>query len=234
MYGIRVNGLNFWEETPGNGVQKAVQSPPPEMVSGPSGRPQVRITQVIHWLRPDDAFLPDTSSAALLVERRILLLTVNAAEHETALQWTSEFEVGRKTITLSGANYHGLGVRFRQDLDPLASHLVAGRDVDLSNNRQDLSAAPWAAVAFDQPGHPATLAIVGHPANRGGDPVFFSMKTPFAYLSATQGLDKQELVYQASDKFTLRYLILLIPSCGNQPPWRNERTHGAKARHVDV
>ena len=29
MYGIKVNGVNFWEETTGCGVQKVVESSPP-------------------------------------------------------------------------------------------------------------------------------------------------------------------------------------------------------------
>jgi len=37
------------------------------------------------------------------------------------------FEVGIRTnvVTLTGANYHGLGMRFLQELDPLAVHLAS-------------------------------------------------------------------------------------------------------------
>ena len=37
---------------------------------------------------------------------------------------------------------------------------------------------------------------------------------PFAYLSATQALDKEPLEYRAGEKFTLDYLVLVSP----QPP----------------
>jgi hypothetical protein len=50
-------------------------------------------------------------------------------------------------------------------------------------------------VSFDAPGHPATIALAGHPANARGDATYFSMLTPFAYLSATQALDKEPLSY---------------------------------------
>jgi hypothetical protein len=213
MYGIRVNGVNFWEEIAGSGVEKPVRSPVPSLSTSADGQPQARITQLLHWVRPEDAFLPDTTPTALLIERRTLVLTVDAKEGEVALEWSSQFEVGHKTnaITLTGANYHGLGVRFRQDLDSIAVHSISGRFVDLSNNRQDLSPAGWGAVSFDVPGQAATFTMVGHPANVRGDAVFFSMKTPFAYLSATQALDKDPLVYRAGDTFTLRYLVLLYP-----------------------
>lgn len=213
MYGIRVNGINFWEEVSGCGVQKPVESPAPQVGTAPGGRPQVTIKQTIHWVAAEDAFLPDSAKVALLVEQRTLALTVDPATAEVALEWRSHFQLGGKTnqVELAGANYHGLGMRFQQSLDALAVHSLAGTRPDLANNRQDLSAAPWAAVSFDAPGHPATLVLAGHPANARGDATYFSMLTPFAYLSATQGLDKEPLVYKAGESFDLNYLVLLYP-----------------------
>jgi hypothetical protein len=142
------------------------------------------------------------------------VLTLDAARQEVVLEWKSHFDVGAKTntVTLAGATYHGLGIRFRQDWDKLAVHSIAGSRPDLSNSRQDLSVAPWAAVSFDPPGgHPATIALAGHPSNVRGDARFFSMLTAFPYLSATQGLDREPLVYHQGDSFELNYLVLLYP-----------------------
>ncbi|HTL57832.1 MAG TPA: DUF6807 family protein [Candidatus Limnocylindrales bacterium] len=216
MYGIKVNGINFWEETSGNGVQKPVESPEPVVgfAENAEGKlPQAKMFQVLHWVAPQDAFLPNSAPVALLVEHRTLLLTVSEGRHEIALEWKSQFEVGPKTntVALTGANYHGLGMRFLQELDPLAEHSLSGMRPDLANNRQDVSASTWATVSFAQPGHPATVALVGHPSNARGDATYFSMLTPFAYLSATQGLDKEPLVYHGGDKWELNYLILLYP-----------------------
>jgi hypothetical protein len=225
MYGIRVNGLNFWEEVSGNGVQKVIRTSPPVCTEiGSDGVAQAKFDQVLHWVAPQDAFLPDTTAVALLVEHRELVLTVTPGQREVALEWRSHFEVGAKTntVTLGGATYHGLGMRFRKDLDPLAVHRKAGTVeapagpvIDLAKNRQDLSQGAWAAVSFDAPDHPATLALAGHPANARGDAVFFSMLTPFAYLSATQGLDQAPLVYHQGDSFDLAYLVLVYPE--NKP-----------------
>lgn len=216
MYAIKVNDLNFWEELPGFGVQKVVDSPEPVVgVAENSARrlPQATITQTIHWLAPEDAFLPNAAPVALLVERRTLVLTVDSQAEEVALEWKSVFEVGPKTntVTLTGANYHGLGMRFLQDLDALAVHSLAGRRPDLSNNRQEVAAAPWAAVSFDAPARPATIALTGHPSNARGNATYFNMLTPFAYLAATQGLDKEPLVYHKGDKFQVSYLVLVYP-----------------------
>lgn len=216
MYGIRVNGINFWEETSGNGVQKPAQTPEPVLgfaEAAGNRLPQAKISQVLHWVEPQDAFLPNNAPVSLLVEHRTLVLTVDEKHQEVALEWKSQFEVGPKTniVTLTGANYHGLGMRFLQELDPLATHSLAGVRPDLANNRQDVSVAPWAAVSFALPGHPATIALAGHPTNARGDATYFSMLTPFAYLSATQALDREPLVHHSGDKWELNYLVLLYP-----------------------
>jgi hypothetical protein len=56
-------------------------------------------------------------------------------------------------------------------------------------------------------GHDVMLAMFGRPDNARGDACFFTMLDPFAYLSATQGLDKKPLEYAAGDKFSLSYLL---------------------------
>jgi hypothetical protein len=66
-------------------------------------------------------------------------------------------------------------------------------------------------VFFNPPAGPATVAVFGHPDNVRGDATFFTMKTPFAYLAATQGLDREPLVYRGGQKFTVKYLIALYP-----------------------
>ena len=220
MYAIKINGINFWEEVSGNGVEKVIQTGNPLCSTvNFAGKPrsQARLSQEIHWVAPQDAFLPGPGTA-LLIEHRTLTLTVDPAEQELALEWKSQFEVGEKTnsITLTGANYHGLGLRFAQEFDPLAAHWLAGVHPNLANNRQDVSAASWASVSFDAPGRPVSVVLTGHPANAHGATTFFSMLTPFSYLSATQGLDKKPLVYRTGEKFELKYLVLLYSKPGDQ------------------
>ncbi len=213
MYGIKVNGVNFWEESPGCGVQKVVETSRPQILQSIAGMPQARLVQVLYWLAPEHAFLPNTNSPALLIERRTLTLTLDLQKKETALHWKSEFEVGSATnvVTLTGANYHGLGMRFLPELDAPAVHLTAEGRPDLSGNKQDVSTHGWEAVVFDVPGKPATIALYGDPGNARGNAHYFAMKTPFAYLSATQGLDREPLVYRKGDRFELNYLITVSP-----------------------
>ena len=212
MYAIKANGVNFWEEIAGCGFQKPVETSKWAESKSASGQPQFTLQQTLHWLAPEDANLPDTAKAAILIEHRTLTLTANEAQKEVALQWKGEFEVGAKTnqVTLTGANYHGLGMRYLKELDPLAKHLNSGGAPDL-NGKQDVSKHKWGSVSFDQPGQPATLVLFGHPGNARGDSWFFTMRTAFAYLSATQNLDKEPLVYRAGDKWQINYLVTLYP-----------------------
>ena len=213
MYGITVNGINFWEETTGCGVEKVVESPRPTVAQSAGGLPQARLTQLLYWVAPQDAFLPNTNAPSLLIERRTLVLTVNPTRHETALHWQSGFEVGTKTnvVTLTGANYHGLGMRFLKELDPLALHLTAEGKPDLANSRQDVSAHAWEAVLFDQPTKPATIALFDAATNARSNARYFAMRAPFAYLSATQNLDREPLIYHRGDRFELNFLITVYP-----------------------
>lgn len=212
MYAIKVNGINFWEEVPGCGVEKPIQTAAPDLGTDSHDHPQAIIRQTLHWLAPQDAFLPDTTAAALLIERRTLTLTVDEAAREVALHWQSAFKVGTKTnqVTLTGANYHGLGIRFLQELDPVARHLNSGGAPELKG-RQDVSRHQWGSVSFDRPGKPATIVLFGHPGNPRGDAWFFTMREPFAYLSATQNLDQEPLVYRSGETFELNYLVTLYP-----------------------
>ena len=210
MYGIRVNGVNFWEEVAGCGYQKPVKTE--NWIEGKTaaGHPQFTLKQTIHWLAPADADLSDTSKSAILLERRTLVLTISGKE--AALHWKGEFEIGPKTnqVSLAGANYHGLGMRFIKEFDPIARHLNAGGAPDL-NGKQDVSQHKWGSVFFDQPAKPVTLVLFGHPSNARGNAWFFTMREPFAYLSATQNLDKEPIVYRAGDKWELNYLLTLYP-----------------------
>jgi hypothetical protein len=213
MYGIKVNGINFWEETAGCGVEKVVEWRAPETGGNKAGLPQARIVQTLFWLAPEDAFLPNSNAPALLIEQRTLTLVVNPARRETAVEWKSHFRVGSKTntVTLTGANYHGLGMRFLEELDPVAEHFTETGKPDLSGRKQDVSAHEWEAVYFELPGKAATIALFSSPNNARGRARFFAMKTPFAYLSATQGLDTEPLVYRAGEEFELCYLVTLYP-----------------------
>lgn len=207
MYGIRVNGLNFWEEVGRHGLEKPVGTPEERSGTDRRGNPWAFFRQRLTWVGAEPGDQP------VLNEERTLVVTVDEPAQEVALVWRSRFEPapGVDRVKLEGANYHGLGMRFQQALDPLAVHWVGGEHLDLDNSRQDVRAAVWGAVVLDQPDNPATVVLAGSPLNRGAPAHFFSMLTPFAYLSATQNLDQQPIEYAAGETWTLAHLVLLYP-----------------------
>jgi len=173
MYAIRVNGINFWEEAPGAGVQKPVQTAEPRLSMSAAGLPQASFTQVLHWVAPQDAFLPDTTSKALLVEQRTLTLTVDEPRREVALQWRSEFEVGQATneVTLGGSSYFGLGVRFLRNSipwRPISRRQALSTSPTTARTSRSIRGPPWPST--DRPSPPPLSSSVPRrmPAGRPG------------------------------------------------------------------
>lgn len=211
MFGIMVNGVNFWEETSGSGVQRVLSTLPPRIGETSKGLPSIVLQQELMWLTAQNAFLPASNAPALLFEKRTLRLVVNDFSGEVALEWNSSFEVPSSgtNVVLTGSTYHGLGMRFAQELDAAANHFFLEGAPDLSGTKQDVSGHDWEAIQFRNLASPCTIAVVGHPQNRPSKPTFFSMARPFAYLAATQGLHAEPIAYKPGEKFELRYLVLL-------------------------
>jgi hypothetical protein len=212
MYAIKVNNINFWEETPASGRQ----IPQPELIRevrrDPNGRPEAGFSQTIHWVAAEHAALPDTSPVALLVEQRSLTITIDPPSERIHVEWQSDFVAGpgSPAIVLSGSNYHGLGIRFPADFDGAADRFNSEELAYPEDGQQGVLAARWMAVSHLMAGRPYTLALFSHPSNPGSSR-FFSMQKPFTYLSATQGLDETPLKYRPGDRWRLRYLLVVSP-----------------------
>jgi hypothetical protein len=222
MYGIKVNGVNFWEEISGSGVQKVITTAYDNQKDQNSS--SATLTQELHWLAAQDAFLLESRVVPLLIERRTLTLRIDPAAKETCLLWKAQFEVPGKTniVSLTGSSYHGLGARFLAALDPVSRHVSDSGVPDLSGTKQDVSKHFWEAVVFDSTEYKATMAVFGSPDNARGAPMFFGMERPFTYIAATQGLEKEPLIYKSGDTFEIKYLVLLYPEAKSQD-WLSER-----------
>jgi hypothetical protein len=224
MYAIRVNGNNFWEERDQPGYEKPVELSTVQTGTSSSGLPQASFTQVIHWVANKDAGVAKTSAVALLVERRTLTLTVDQKTQEIALDWHADFEVGQgaQAVTLSGANYHGLGLRLPEPFNRVARHENSENAPYPTHGTGDVTPARWSSVSHRLNGRDITLALFGRPTPEGKLPLFFTMVQPFTYLSATQGLDKSPLRYSADDRFSVDYR-LVVYSTHRAPAFLQER-----------
>src|SRR5262249_17422961 len=161
------------------------------------GVPTAHLMEFIHWLAPKDRATADSAEAALLLEQRKLTLTVNQTNQEVALRWESQFEVGPNVtkVTLNGPNYDGLGLRLPESFNHGATFQNSASLPYSSPDTQNVIPARWTSVEGKIGGRNVMLAMFGRTDNARGDTAFFTMRDPFAYLSATQGLDKQPLEY---------------------------------------
>jgi len=209
MYAAYVNGINFWEEKGTPGFEKHVELLLHATRIEANEMPAAYFTELIHWVAPTNLASFDSPAVALLIEQRTLTVAVNEKDQEVALRWDSEFQVGPNAgkVTIHGPNYDGLGLRLPESFNHVAKFQNSAGQAYAGPNTQNVIPAQWTSVSGVMDGHEVMLALFGRPDNARGDAVFFTMLDPFAYLSATQGLDKKPLEYSAGDKFSLSYLL---------------------------
>jgi hypothetical protein len=209
MYAIRVNGVNFWEERDQPGYEKSVKIVRPVFGKSATGLPEASFSQLIHWVA--DGSVVDTGKAALLIEQRRLTVTVDEARQEVALKWHADFEVGpgASQVKLSGASYHGLGLRLPPAFNIVAQHQNSERAAYPTQGTGDVIRARWASVSKPADDQAPTIALFGQGTPERGLPSFFSMVKPFTYLAVTEGLDKAPIEHASGDKFSLDYLVLV-------------------------
>ena len=209
MYACYVNGTNFWEERGAVGVEKHIALLRHTTGMTTESGPVASFTELVHWVAPTNRTAPDSLAAALLVEQRTITVTIDEKIGEVALRWESAFGVGPNAnkVTLHGPNYNGLGLRLPESFNHAAKFQNSADQAYVGNNTQNVIAARWTSVSGLMDGREVMLAMFGRPDNARGDGFFFTMLDPFAYMSATQGLDKKPLEYSAGDKFNLSYLL---------------------------
>ena len=212
MFAVTVDGVNFWEErqAPGRQVHRAFAD---VGIDRRDGVPLARFTERLDWINP--------RSGELLLEESRTIEVCHLKEPEvTLLAWQSKFEPpqGKKSVTLTGAHYHGLGMRFLRDparREPKSMDVggqffnAAGKPGSVVRGNERLVRATWCAYTASANGAPVTIAMLGHPDNERHPAVWFTMTKPFAYLSAALNLHKQPLKITSDKPLVLRYAVVL-------------------------
>jgi hypothetical protein len=166
MFALVANGTNFWEEhlRPGREETTSVTADGPALCSA------------LLWR--------DDEGTPLLEETRELLVVADD-DDATALTWRTALAPTGADVTLTGAHYHGLGLRFVPSFDGALSFLhPAGAESTAVRGSERLGTGAWAACTGAVDGHEVTVVMMSHPDNRPSTR-WFTMVTPFAYLSAT-------------------------------------------------
>lgn len=211
MYAVIVNGVTYWQERADTGIERSVRIEKQQAGLDDRGLPYASFVDVIEWLD-----LAGKSAAEggkpVLQERRTIRVTVDENQKEVAVQWSADFDVSSKTsVRLTGDPYNGLGLRLPKDFDGRVIHQNAEKTLDPRQGDPNISKTRWSAASVGLPTGASMVAVFGDPGNRLGDSVFFLMYQPFAYIAATQGLDKNALDYPAGARYRLNYLVTVYP-----------------------
>lgn len=201
MFAVRVNGVNFWEETPASGkeVHKNLRL---AINKNQEGREAAVVHEDLDW--------QDKDGKSLLKEERAVTIFAERPGQPRLLTWQSSFTPGSGPVTLTGTAYNGLGMRFLQVMDTGGkfrnSHDAAG--VDGTKGKQ----ASWCAYSAEPlAGKSVTIAMFDAPANPRHPSRWYTMNKPFAYLSATLGLDQEPYKLDQGQRLTLTYGVAIFP-----------------------
>lgn len=189
MFAVNADGVNFWEETSSAGkqLQKNISTLNSSTVDNDS---KAFFSGRLDWISPSDDKLA-------LIERRSIQVDMTEALDATLLTWRSEFKIpqeGTDSLEISGAHYHGLGMRFIRSMDGAGPFFNAdGKEGEVFRGDEKLVRSKWCAYTAKAEGKIVTVAMFDHPANPRYPALWFTMTKPFAYLSATIGLHKEPL-----------------------------------------
>jgi hypothetical protein len=204
MFAVRVDGVNFWEESkPEFGVQKHRSIGTHEGIEV-NGFERQQFVDSLDWMRP-------ASEDPLLLERREIAVLKAPDFGATLIEWRSRLELppGKESAVISGAHYNGLGMRFLTSMDKGGRFFFADGSAGADGpDKSRLTRARWCAYTAKADGKPVTVAMFDHPGNFR-PATMFTLTRGFAYLSATLNEWKEPITLKARQPLNLCYGIAL-------------------------
>lgn len=199
MFALSADGVDFWSETPqcGKQVHRGLNEGHGPLPPGPG---TVAFTEEIQWQSPD--------KKAVLNEKRTITACPDDRPRVSLFTWRTQLTPaeGKASVTLSGAHYVGLGMRFLTSMDKGGRFLLPdGKQGDVVRGTERVGPARWCAYSASAGGKPVTAALFDHPRNARHPAPMFTMTSPFAYLSATLNLWKEPLTISAGKPVALIY-----------------------------
>ncbi len=204
MLALGIDGIDFWGESEGCGYQKHVSLQPPRTVKN-NLTEAISFTEEINWVRPD-------SDKTLVKEKRTITAGRTDKGNATLVSWRSVFTLaeGIDAVKFDGRHYFGLGLRFIRAMDAAGTFLNADdAKAQTYRGNEELVRSRWCAYTVSIEGKPVTVAMFDAPKNPRHPAMWFTMKKPFAYLSATLGLHKEPLDLRQGRQLNLRYAVVL-------------------------
>ena len=199
MYAIQVDDVMFWGEVPDGGKELQQTISPVEINNQPG------LTGKVDWLTPENKLY--------LKEERTIYAKHDKQYDATILTWQGALSCPdeKNSVTLSGDHYFGLGMRFINEMDE------NGKFINRDNNEmvifrglEKLVCSKWCIYIAKVDDNYVTVAMFDHPDNKRQPATFFTMATPFSYLSATMALHEKPFTLNKSSALELRYGIVVL------------------------
>jgi hypothetical protein len=111
-------------------------------------------------------------------------------------------------VQLTGSHYFGLGMRFVRSMDKDGTFLISDKaEGETVRGDEKLYPGRWCAYTAGVDGKPVTVAMFS-PPNNPRPTTWFTMKDPFAYLSATLKLHQEPMTLHGGEQLRLDYAIV--------------------------
>lgn len=204
MFALAVDKVDFWSEleTCGHQVHRAFGD---DRTGTHDGVSFVTFAEDLDWVAPK-------TDEVMLKEQRMIEVPDMRAAKVSFLTWQSKLGVpeGKAKVTLTGAHYFGLGMRFIESMDKNGTFFnSSGQPGEIVRGDERNVPANWCAYTAEADGKPVTVAMFSHPENPRHPTTWFTMLTPFSYLAATLNLLKEPLELPAGQPLVLRYGVAL-------------------------
>lgn len=185
MFAIAVNNVNFWEEKEKSGTQKHIEF---SKIDISSSNETVTSTipiflETLEWKTP--------SGDLLLIEKRNVKSGYLPEYEANFIYWETNLinPSEQNDVQLSGNHYFGLGMRLLKT--PLEKvEIFSDQEQELENVRGDeyLRTANWCCLVVKNELGPFTILFTDTPKSTLYPARWFTMRTPFVYISATRNL----------------------------------------------
>ena len=153
-------------------------------------------------------------NTTIMTEQRMIGLMDVKATKATVLTWQSMFRVpiGCPSALWKGDHYHGLGMRFAKEMDENETFFFAedAQKPEHVRGTEFLTRASWAAYHARSEGKDVTVAMFDAPENPRYPAHWFTMYSPFAFLSATRNTYRVPLEIKPGERAGFRYAVAVF------------------------
>lgn len=210
MFAIAVNDTNYWEEVEKSGHQ-IHQLFSDISISKDVPFPMGSFSEKLLWKSPAE-------DKPQLIETRKISCGYWEQKNANVILWETQLENPSDTnpAQLTGHHYFGLGIRLiTTPLDHVQIFTPVEENVENVRGDEYLRNSPWCGTIVKNDMGTFTILLIDFPESVRFPARWFSMRTPFVYLSATRNLWKEPLEIPPQNKAVFKHVLIL---------WDGEKT----------